>query len=132
MQMIENQISDDDLIDALADLKHDLGKYLRLPFSMLPPGETQEQLREAVERAILKTRSGPRGVRPARDIWSGFVEEIGARGMAFNSFPGLRDSVERALAWLGETGKLDRVAIESDMAAVGKAVQGFIEEVLDD
>ena len=48
---------DDDMLDALYDLKHDLGKYIRMPVAMLPADAPVQELREALHAAIFATRN---------------------------------------------------------------------------
>ena len=50
------------LVEALYDLKHDLGKYIRLPVAMLPSDATEGEVASAVMQGVERTRSGPRGV----------------------------------------------------------------------
>jgi hypothetical protein len=131
--MIEtDQLSRDDVLDALLDLKHDLGKYIRLPVAMLPAAASAEDLREALETALLRTRSGPAGTRTAEDLWNAFTDEAGAAIDGYETAAGLRQVVGRALAWRArlESGEaLDRQRVQSDVSAVGEAIQRLIEEV---
>lgn len=129
----KNRLSRDDVLDALLDLKHDLGKYVRLPVAMLPDHASDAELLEALETSLLRTRSGPGGVRSAEDLWSEFADEVGDALDGYESARGLREAVGRALAWrdaLGQAGRVvDRLAVEADLGAVGEAIQRLIEEV---
>lgn len=132
--MIENdRLSRDDVLDALLDLKHDLGKYIRLPVAMLPADAGDADLRQALETALNRTRSGPEGVRSAAELWDGFVEEVGAALDGYSSAAELRRAVEQALAWRAALGDpdaaVDRQAVEADLGAVGVGIQRLIEEV---
>jgi len=132
--MIESdQLSRDDVLDALLDLKHDLGKYLRMPLAMLPAEATESEVREALETALLKTRSGPKGVRTAEDLWSAFTEEVGSALDGYEATAGLREAVARALEWKDALARqdtvVDREQVQADMSAVGEAIQRTIEEV---
>jgi hypothetical protein len=135
MQMIDSvRLSRDDLLDALFDLKHDLGKYIRLPVAMLPADSTAADLRQALGRALLKTRQGPRGDRPAREIWTAFTEEVGRAVDERETAGQLRRAVERALGWEraladDDDTPLDRAALEADLTAVSRCIQALIEEV---
>jgi hypothetical protein len=134
MQMIEtDQLSRDDVLDALLDLKHDLGKYIRMPVAMLPREASNDDLREALETALLRTRSGPGGSRTAADLWKAFTEEVGGAIDGYESTPGLRAAVDRALEWRAalerNEGAIDRGQVEADTGAVGEAIQRLIEEV---
>ncbi|MBW2277188.1 MAG: hypothetical protein JRF63_06830 [Deltaproteobacteria bacterium] len=134
--MIANdQLSRDDVLDALLDLKHDLGKYIRLPLAMLPAEAGDAEVREALGTALLKTRNGPNGVHTAEDLWSGFTEEVGRAIAGYTSAPGLRETVERALAWRAslenDADAIDRQQAETELGAVREAIQRLIEEVHD-
>jgi hypothetical protein len=122
-----------ELLDVLADLQHDLGKYIRLPISMLPRDASPAELREALATALLRTRQSPRGTRSARAIWQEFETEAGADARAYPSYTALEAAVERALAWemtaAREAAVIDRAALESDLAAVSSAIRKLIEEV---
>jgi hypothetical protein len=94
-------------LDLLLDLKHDLGKYLVLPFALLPKEAAPAAVHEALARALRETRRGPRGVQTA---------------------------VDRALAWeqaLDAPAPLDRAAVERDLRAVQEAISALIAEVQD-
>lgn len=128
--MVDNgQLSRDDLVDALLDLKHDLGKYIRLPVVMLPVDATAGELRGAVKEAIERTRKGPAGVRSARQIWQGFLDEAGDALADSPALGRLTAAVERALALSGEA-QLERAAVEAELAAVGEGIRQLIEEVV--
>jgi hypothetical protein len=132
-QMIDKRAqSDADLIDAILDLAHDLGKHIRLPVSMLPEDAPQPELREAVLRAIGRTRSAPGGTLSARSLWEAFAAEAGPAVSGRPAFEPLRAAVERALAWEGraEAGEaLDRRALDADLSAVGARIRALLDEV---
>jgi len=124
-------MNDDDLLDALADLQHDLGKYLALPVTMLPADATDGELSGAVRGALLETRRGPAGTRSAREIWGAFRDEVGERLERAAGLASLAAAVDRALAWetrLNEP-RLDRGAVTADLRAVGKAIRLLQEEL---
>lgn len=116
----------DDILDALADLQHDLGKYLAMPVTMLPADATDSALREAVRGALLVTRTGANGPRTARSIWEDFLREVGDRCADAPGWDVLGAAVERALAWeprLDGNAPLDRGAVTEDLRAVGAAIR---------
>jgi hypothetical protein len=116
------------LREALSDLQHDLGKYLRLPLVLLPHDADDAAVREAVATALLRTKRSARATKTARAIWADFVAENGDR------WPALRAAVERALAWeaaIEGAGPIDRAAAERDLGAVGEVLRA-IERGLDD
>ena len=121
----------DDLLDALADLQHDLGKYIAMPLRMLPVEADEAAVRDALERALRRTRSGREGVQSARDLWTAFVAEIPA------GLPALADleaAVARALAWdtaLDDGAAIDRARLEADFEAVGAAARAAIGRLRD-
>jgi hypothetical protein len=123
----------DDALDALMDLSHDLGKYLRLPLAMLPADAGPAAVRGAVETALLRTRVGPSGVRPAREIWEGLRAEIAGPLAGSPGFQDLEDAVERALGWEralddGQEG-IDRAAVAADFEAVAERIRDLIGEI---
>jgi hypothetical protein len=124
--------SAEDLIDAILDLEHDLGKHIRLPVALLPENADDSDLRETVLRAIGRTRSGPRGMQSARALWEAFVDEAGAALSANPAFEALHGAVERAIAWEGRAAageKLNRCALEADLAAVGARIRALRDGV---
>jgi hypothetical protein len=121
-----------EVIDAILDLKHDLGKHIRLPVAMLPVGASDAEIKEAVLRAIARTRSGPSGTRSARAIWSAFAAEVEEALAGRAELDRLREAVERALAWEGRASgeaALDRRALDSDLGAVSARIQELLDEV---
>ncbi len=121
-------MSREDLLDALDELQHDLGKYLRLPLAMLPRDAGPELVREAAQTALLRTRRGAGGVTSAEDIWRAFVDEVGA-ALPLNT---LEPVVARALAWRGRLDELDREALEADLGAVSGAIRALMESLQSD
>lgn len=137
MQMIDTtNLTFDDLIDVLMDLKHDLGKYIRLPFSMLSQTASSEEVESALETALRRTRSGPSGVRTAKDIWDAFAGEVGDSLESKKEYGALARAVAKALsheaALCGSVPMPDRETLEADMADVGKCIQELVEEVARD
>ncbi|MCU0663006.1 MAG: hypothetical protein MUC50_11855 [Myxococcota bacterium] len=124
----------EDLLDALAELKHDLGKYILLPVSFLPEDASQSEVRAALETALMRTRVTPRGgVRGAEDLWSAFSEECRESLGPLQSFEELQAVVVRALSWAerltNPVSSLDRAALQADLAEVSAAIARVIEEV---
>jgi hypothetical protein len=66
------------LLEALDDLAHDLGRHIRLPLALLPIDAPAADVEAAVERAIRRTRTGPRGVVGADELLSDFLEDVPA------------------------------------------------------
>ena len=127
--------SAEDLIDAILDLEHDLGKHIRLPVALLPEDAGDSELRETVLRAIGRTRSGPRGTCSARALWEAFAGEVGGALASHPAFEALRGAVERAIAWerrAAEGEILDRRALEADLAAVGERIRALRKGVAHD
>ncbi len=115
----------EELLEALFDLAHDLGKYLRLPLAWLPAEATEAEVREALERALLRTREGA-----ARALWDRFREETGGGAEGLDSFPALAAAVAQALSWEDRlAGPIDRAAALHDLSAVGDAIRTAIEEL---
>lgn len=121
----------DATLDLLLDLKHDLGKYMMLPIALLPGDADAPALREALDRALRKTRSTRGVMRSAREIWQGFHDELASVLAPESGLDDLRLAVERALEWehaLAAQGALDRAALERDFHAVQVAIAVLIDE----
>jgi len=117
-------------MERLLDLAHDLGKYLRLPLTMLPPSADQAQLRTALQMALLQTRRKQGQSVSARELWGGFRQELAPAFEGQPAFVALEAAVARALAWedaLSGARPLDRAAAERDLRAVGDAIERLIE-----
>lgn len=123
----------DDLLDALLDLKHDLGKYLRLPLAGLASDASELDLQEAVRRALWETRRGPGGVRTARDLWSTFRDDVGDDLTPHSGWVVLCEAVERMLAWEaaleGGGRRIVRADVDRDFAEVTTAIQRLIADL---
>ncbi|MFH1529911.1 MAG: hypothetical protein ABIK09_04145 [Pseudomonadota bacterium] len=123
---------DDDLLDALADLQHDLGKYIAMPVTMLPADATDADLREAVRSALGETRRGPTGLRTAQSIWGGFLAEVGETLAGAPGWNPLVVAVAKALAWddrLAWNAPLDRGAVTEDLRRVSERIRGLMEHL---
>lgn len=124
-------------LELLLDLKHDLGKYLLLPLSLLPRAADDAALRDALERALLRTRTrkvaGQEQVQGAREIWQAFAVELAGSGLPRAQLTGVDAAVERALQWeralQARDAVLERAAIERDLGAVQSAIAQLIDEV---
>jgi hypothetical protein len=125
-------VTREEMLDVLMDLKHDLGKYIRMPLAMLPAGAGDEEVTDAVRRGLLETRRGPAGVRSARGLWDEFtVEAKGALGNRAG-WQRLESAVFTALTWEERlAGPLPRLEVDRDLASVGASIQALIEELLD-
>jgi len=120
-------LSPDDIVDALDDLQHDLGKYLRLPLAFLPPEASADDVREAARRALFETRRAGAVVDDAASIWGRFRDEIDGALDALPTFHTLAAQVDRALQWSHPLREhqtdIDRLRIEADFSAVGQAIR---------
>ena len=96
-------MTQEDLEDALDDLAHDLGKYIHLPLSFLPPDATDDEVHNAAIIALNHTRRGPSGNQSARELWSDFCREVGNALADYSSWSNLERVVEKALSWTERT-----------------------------
>lgn len=123
----------EELLDALLDLRHDLGKYLVMPLSFLSDGATSDEIREAIRRALFETRVSRSEVRGARRLWEDFTAEIDATAVDDPHYATLRDRVTDALAWEAAPGD-GRAALDgarADFTAVGTAIDDWISALRD-
>ncbi len=118
----------DDLLDALFDLEHDLGKYLRLPLAMLPADAGPGEVRAAAEDALLRTRRGPTGTTPAAEIWAAFQAEVSG-GLTGPAFTALRGVVDQALSHAQHLGGADPDVLRTDLGAVAPAIRAVVAEL---
>jgi len=120
----------DDTVDLLADLAHDLGKYLRLPLAWLPAEADEAAVRAAAHEALLETRRRGNEVTPALALWDGFLRDVGENLNDFSGWPELVAVVERALSWAERLdGPLDRAELAADLGAVAPAIRALLDEV---
>jgi len=131
-------MTSDVTLELLLDLKHDLGKYMLLPLALLPKGADAAAVRDALERALLRTRTrravagAAAEAQSAREIWHGSAAELVQSGLPRAALADVEQAVERALDWepaLRGDRALERAAIERDLGAVQTAIARLIEEV---
>ena len=120
-----SHIDDEELVEILLDLQHDLGKYLRLPLVWLPADAGPEAIRRAATEAIRATRRTASGTRSAVELWAAFEAEVDG---ALDDRPeraALDEAVERALAWDARLDEpiIDRAALLADFNAVDRAIR---------
>jgi hypothetical protein len=122
-------LSPDDVVDILDDLQHDLGKYLYLPLAFLPAGAPDAAVREAARRGLLETRRAGAKIDDAASIWRTFHEEVGCALDEIGLFQALVLRVESAFEWTDrlreETVPIDRLRLEADFSAVGRAIRNL-------
>jgi len=122
----------EDTLESLDDLLHDLGKYIALPITMLPPTAHHTELRDAVQSALLKTRTSPMGTQTAQAIWDTFCKEVGNQLTGFRGWHRLIEAVDTACAWAERindtTLVIDRTQVTDDMRAVSAAIRALQDE----
>jgi hypothetical protein len=123
----------EELRETLYDLKHDLGKYIKLPVTMLPKDAPPSIVAEAVLRGIRETRKSPRGVLSAKMLFSAFDARYGDALSHLASYAALKSSVARAEAWARSAeaapSSMIREAVEPDLQAVSEAIGALLSEV---
>jgi hypothetical protein len=121
------------LSESLFDLKHDLGKYIRLPVSMLPKDASWDEVVIQAERGVLHTRKGPAGEIAAVALFENFASEWGERLAAVDEYWGVERAVSDAHALLDRIRRnepgLSRGEVEQTLGAVSSAIQLLMEEV---
>lgn len=118
-----------DLEDALAELAHDLGKYVRLPLAWLPADASAADVRSAAEQALFATRRAGDQRTAAAQLWRDFRAEVGDHLTAFAGWAALCKAVETALAWADRLDAIDRAQITADLSAVAPAIRRLLDEV---
>ena len=122
----------DDIIDALTDLQHDLGKYIHMPLSYLPEEAPADEVLAALRRGLLETRTAPSGLVSARALWDAFVAEAGSTVSEYDAYRALSQTVQRALAWVDRMDlPIDRQRAQTDLAAVAPATRALREAIED-
>lgn len=127
----------EDILELLFDLKHDLGKYIRLPLAMLPSQADDTQVRRAVVQALRETRVSAHRVQSAAQIWQDFLTQIGeADGLKHGyAFFRLEKAVHNALKWeraifdSSASAPLDRRVVQEDLNGVDQAIIDLIDEI---
>ena len=62
--------------ELLYDLKHDLGKYVQIPVAMLPDNAGKPEIKDALNRALYKTRIAGGKVQSAEQIWQDYHNRL--------------------------------------------------------
>jgi hypothetical protein len=124
------------LEESLYDLKHDLGKYILLPVSMLPDDATREAVAAQTRRAILQTVKGPRGELSAAALFEKFALEWKETLASFETYREVERSVAAATALLDELAQkgpvLTRARAAAVLGEVSCSIQRLMDEVLND
>ncbi|MEQ1566047.1 MAG: hypothetical protein ABMA64_10450 [Myxococcota bacterium] len=95
------------MIDRVRALRHDLGKYVALQITSLPPDPTTEDLAEAVRADVLATRRGPDRTVAAVELWDAASPALRA-ALADNPSFLLLDQAMEGLRRLGPAITADR------------------------
>jgi hypothetical protein len=126
-------MSNDELLDILLDLEHDLIKYLRLPLSLVQVTDSPEIIRETLRKALFETHKGMAGTRSARVIWMGFLDESRGAMDKFKAFGRLTQCANRMLAWeamlLPDSPQINLDEVKEDVGCLAKAMTDLIAEV---
>ena len=118
--------------EALDQLKHDLGKYMRMPVAFLSPDASKEDLKQALEMALLQTRSSAQGYQKASEIWGNFLKDWGASFDEHQTFQRLVSTVENALSWeaaLEDDSRLNQTEITRDLSQVNQVISTLMDEL---
>ncbi len=125
----------EDLLDALFDLKHDLGKYIQWPVGMLPDDASDADLRNALKSALFFTRKKGTEAVSAREIFAAFEKEWGEVAGEFRAYGDLKQAVEAALgleALLEAKGtNIEKESCLKTLRRVGQEAAKLINEVED-
>ena len=121
------------LEESLYDLKHDLGKYIRLPVSMLPKDALWTEVTAQVEQGVLRTRKGPTGTISAAELLEKFHIEWGAMLADRPAYAAVQEAVAAACELPRHLGVPDerwtRDRVERILGAVSDTIQQLMDEV---
>jgi hypothetical protein len=121
------------LLETLYDLKHDLGKYIKLPVALLPQDAPGTELSEQVIRAVRETRKGPSGTRSAKQLFTQFVDEWGGALDGLPSYERLKrfldDAEQLAVRAEQSPSSISRREVESVLFAVADEIGALLTEV---
>ncbi len=121
------------LLEALYDLKHDLGKYIKLPVVMLPSNATWEEVVVQIEKSVLCTRKSSVGNLSAQDLFDRFDLEWGNLLLLNETYGRLKETVSQAVRLPAEINLnnkcMNRYEAEQVLGAVSAAISELIHEV---
>jgi hypothetical protein len=121
------------LLESLYDLKHDLGKYIKMPVSMLPKDAKWDEVTVQAVKAILETRKGQSGVISAKMLFDQFAAEWETRLAGNEAYQQIAFSVQVAVALVGRIERhdagLSREGVEQTLGAVTVAISKLQDEV---
>jgi len=124
----------EETLESLDSLKHDLGKYLRMPVAFLPKDASTKDIRDALMMALHQTKSKGGRYESARELWEDFVEKNAHNLNQFAEYTVLRKGVDRAIQWeraLQDDALLDQNAITRDLGEVHNQITRLIGAVSD-
>ena len=105
--------------ELLEDLAHDLGRHVRLPLTLLPDGAAATDVREALRRAVFRTRTASGGAQGAAELLAVHVAATPAEQRP--TLAGLRAAVARAVD-LASQSESDPLPPLSEVRAVVSAI----------
>ena len=121
------------LVETLDELKHDLGKYIKLPVAMLPKDAPKEALAEQIIIAVEETRRGPTGVLTAQMLYDRFSKEWGGILKGISSYERLKEALGRAYALVPiaktSPNSLSRDDVEARLFVISELIAELMMEV---
>jgi hypothetical protein len=121
------------LLESLYDLKHDLGKYIKMPVAMLPKDASWDEVTAQVRKAVHKTRKGQSGEISAATLFQRFVDEWEQHLASNKAYQQVALSVEAAIELNDRVEQcepgLTRAEIEQVLGAVSIAISSLMDEV---
>ena len=122
------------LEESLYDLQHDLGKYVRLPVSMLPKDAPWETVVEQAIAAVERTRKGPSGVVSAKMLLDRFAADWEEKLASVSLYQSVKSAVAETAVLVGRIregdSSPDRAEVEAVLGAVSEAIGRLMDEVL--
>jgi hypothetical protein len=124
---------ENETLELLYDLKHDLGKYVQLPFMMLPQDAEEYDIRDALRVGLFETRSVNNQVKTAKDIWH-FFEEALNNQLDSQSFKLIKDAVIEVFElekYLNDKSRIDISVVKSCFAQLNNNILNVIDKYKD-
>ncbi len=121
------------LMDLIVTLQSDLGGSLKRHVSDLNKYSDQEDIREALHRALYETSARGDDVISAREVWNEFAAKTGPELADVADYKDLTKCVQEVLEYEGVLAdpdiSIDRQELKADFATVSDAIRDLVIEL---